>query len=182
MGTPWSSISDSGTLLRKNLAMVNDSIQRGALPQDMNKGLIELLHKGGNREELANWRPVTLLNVPNKILAKALQRRIQPLMAEIIHEDQTGFIPMRYILDNVLLQHELIEWSRESRQDMLLLKLDFRKAYDTVSLPFFFQAMRKLGIPEEYIKMTKILFQDAQVPICLNGRVSNGFFIGRGVR
>ena len=110
------------TIGEEFVAMLNDSIRRGALPQGMNKGLIVLLHKGGNREERANWRPVTLLNVPYKILAKALQRRIQPLMAEIIHENQTGFIPMRYIIDNVLLQHKLIEWSRESWQDMLLLK------------------------------------------------------------
>jgi hypothetical protein len=71
---------------------------------------------------------VTLFNVSYKIVAKALQKRIQPFMSEIIHEDQTGFLSTRYILDNVLLQHEVIEWSMESRQDMLLLKLDFQKA------------------------------------------------------
>jgi hypothetical protein len=98
---------------------------RGQLPHGMNKGLIVLLFKGGDRELLTNWRSVTLLNVAYKIVAKALQKRIQPIMSEIIHEDQTSFLPMRYILDNVLLQHEAIEWARESRQEMLLLKLDF---------------------------------------------------------
>jgi hypothetical protein len=107
------------------IEMVNQLMMRGQLPHGMNKGLIVLLFKGGDKELLTNWRPVTLINVAYKIVAKALQKRIQPIMSEIIHEDQTSFLPMRYILDNVLLQHEAIEWARESRQEMLLLKLDF---------------------------------------------------------
>jgi hypothetical protein len=103
-------------------------------------------------------------------------------MPEIIHEDQTGFLPMEYILDNVLLQHEAIDWAWESGQEMLLLKLDFRKAYDTVSLPFLFQAMRKLGIAEEYIKMTQTLFKDFEVAIYLNSKESDSFPIHRRVR
>jgi hypothetical protein len=42
----------------------------------MNNGLITLLHKGGDGEDLGNWRPITLLNIAYKILAKALQRRL----------------------------------------------------------------------------------------------------------
>ena len=115
-------------------------------------------------------------------MAKALQRQLQPLISKIIHEDRTGFFQLRCILDNVLLQHEIIEWAWESRQDMLLLKLDFRKAYNTVSLSIFFQAMDKLGILIEYIAMTKILFKDTYVSVCLNGKASPSFSIGRGIR
>jgi hypothetical protein len=125
---------------------------------------------------------ITLLNVSYKIVAKALQKRIQPIMPEMIHEDQTRFLPMRYILDNVLVQHEVIDWARTSQQDLLLLKLDFQKAYDTVSLSFLFRIMHKIGIPDEYITMTKVLFEDAKVSVCLNGRNSDSFAIGRGVR
>jgi hypothetical protein len=121
-----------------------------------------------------------------KIIAKALQKRIQPFMPEIIHEDQTGFLPLQYILDNVLLQHEAIEWAWESRQKMLLLKLDFQKAYDTVSLPFLFQAMSRLEIPDEYIQMTQTLFKDSMISVCLNGKESASFRyreeFARGVR
>jgi hypothetical protein len=126
------------TLGAEFTTMVNDSIRVEKLPRGMNRGMIVLLHKGGPQEELTNWGPVMLLNVSYKIVAKTLQKRIQPFMPEIIHEDQTGFLPMCYILDNVLLQHEVIEWSCESSQDILLFKLDFQKAYDTMSLSFLF--------------------------------------------
>jgi hypothetical protein len=61
---------------------------------------------------------------------------------------------------------------------MLLLKLDFQNVYDMINLSFFFQAMSKLGIPDEYLKMTKALFQDAKVSICLNGSESSSFQLG----
>ena len=41
--------------------------------------------------------------------------------------EQTAFLPTRYILDNVLVQHEAILWAREIDQEMILLKLDFKK-------------------------------------------------------
>jgi hypothetical protein len=44
----------------------------GCLLGHMNHGLITLLHKGGDREDLGTWRPITLLNITYKILAKAL--------------------------------------------------------------------------------------------------------------
>jgi hypothetical protein len=52
--------------------MVNDSIFVEKLPSGMNRGMIILLHKEGPREELTNWRPMTLFNVSYKIMAKAL--------------------------------------------------------------------------------------------------------------
>ena len=82
-----------------------------------------------------------LLNVSYKILAKALQKRLQPLLPDLIDEDQTIFLPMRYILDNVLVQTETIEWCKLSHEELILLKLDFKKAYDTMNLEFFFLSM-----------------------------------------
>jgi hypothetical protein len=48
------------------------------------------------------------------------------------------FFQLRFILDNVMVQHETIAWARESHQDFMMLKLDFTKAYDVVSCRFLF--------------------------------------------
>ena len=36
------------------------------------KGVLTLLHKGGEREDIKNWRPLTLLNCDYKIISKLL--------------------------------------------------------------------------------------------------------------
>jgi len=77
----------------------------------MNRGTIDLLYKGGERDILGNWHPISLLNVGYKILVKALQHRL----VDLISLDQTTFILTRYILNNVLLLHETIAWAWQSK-------------------------------------------------------------------
>ena len=50
-------------------------------------------------------------------------------------------------------------------QGMILLKLDFNKAYNIVFLPFLFQTMVKMEIQRVSIDMVKLLFQDVQVVV-----------------
>lgn len=74
--------------------MTTKSIISGQLPLGVTQGMIALLHKGGDRTTLTNWRPITLLNIGYKIYAKALQLRLQPILMEVISPDQSAFLPL----------------------------------------------------------------------------------------
>jgi exonuclease III len=164
------------------LQMLQDSVGRGTLPPGVTDGLITLLHKGGSRSLLNNWRPITLLNVSYKLFAKTLQLRLQPVLAEIISHDQSAFLPMRFILDNIFLTHETIAYAKQSGQPLLFLKLDFSKAYDKVDLTFLFSALESLGFPELFLRMTRLLFHNAAARVSLNGKSTSAFPIQQGVR
>ena len=93
------------------------------------------LRKGtgeGDRLRLTNLQPITLLNTTYKIFAKALQKCLQPLMVEVIDSDQIAFLHVWFILNNILLRHELIQWAKGSHQNSIFLKVVFNKAYDRV--------------------------------------------------
>lgn len=60
----WDLIGDEYT------KMLQSSFTQGCLPQGMTSGVIALIFKDGDRANLSNWRPITLLNVSYKILAK----------------------------------------------------------------------------------------------------------------
>ena len=47
-----------------------------SLGADINEGVIKLLPKRGDKSEVKNWRPMTLLNLSYKIIAKILARHI----------------------------------------------------------------------------------------------------------
>jgi hypothetical protein len=68
-----------------------------------------------------------------KIIAKTLANRLQPLLPSYILPTQTEFVKNRCILDKILLAIEAIEWAKESQQDIVLLLLDFERAYDRVN-------------------------------------------------
>ena len=67
---------------------------------------------------------------------------------EVINSDHTDFLPLRFILDNILLTHESSQWAKESCQDSIFLKLNLTKAYIE---SFMFQAMEKLGMPNSFV-------------------------------
>jgi hypothetical protein len=118
----------ASTLLQAFMAMLNS----GATSAAINKGLITLIPKTGDRARLSNWRPITLLGSIYKVLAKTLVGRIQPAFTHIIRPNQTGFVEGRSILDNVFMAQEALEWAKESEQDLVLLLLDFKKAFDKI--------------------------------------------------
>jgi hypothetical protein len=164
------------------LHMVQLSIYNEQFPPSVTTGMIALLYKGGERQALTNWRPITLLNLSYKIFAKALQLRLQPILSEIISSEQSAFLPLRFILDNILLTQETIAWAGQSKQDVIFLKLDFSKAYDMVEWDFLFGAISGMGFPDEFIKMVQLLFTDAEACVKVNGSLFDSFSIKRGVR
>ena len=116
-------------------------IEKRILHEGMTKCLISLIPKEGNAKHLNHWRPITLLTMAYKIFAKALQLRLQPVFRDIISLEQTIFLPLRFILDNIVITQETLHWTKTSKQPTVFLKLDFSKAYDKVSWRFFFHAM-----------------------------------------
>jgi hypothetical protein len=116
--------------------MIKAAMQVGRFPKGVNKGMITLLFKAREKENLGNWRPITLLNMAYKIFTKTLQLRLQLILMEVVDTDPIAFRSMRYIPNNVLLVQKTIDWAWWSNQPLVFLKLDFAKAYDKVSWAF----------------------------------------------
>jgi hypothetical protein len=76
--------------------------------------------------------------VAYKRFAKVLQLRLQPVVMELVSPDQSAFLPLLFILDNLLLTMETMAWAKASQQPLIFLKLDFSKAYDMVEWGFIF--------------------------------------------
>ena len=58
---------------QKLLKVYNQSFDLGIVPASLRTGVITLLEKKGkDRVDVANWRPITLLNIDYKLLTKTL--------------------------------------------------------------------------------------------------------------
>ena len=74
------------------------SFENDLLSLDQRRALLVLIPKGTkDKRLLKNWRPISLLNVDYKILAKVLAIRLQKVISHLISSDQTGYIKGRYI-------------------------------------------------------------------------------------
>jgi hypothetical protein len=117
-----------------------------------------------------------------KLFAKCLQLHLQPILNEVISHDQSTFLPMRFISDNIFLTYETIAYAKESNQPLLFLKLYFSKAYDKVDWHFLFKVLESLGFPSSFFQMVRMLFKMAAAKVSINGQSSQAFSIQQGMR
>jgi hypothetical protein len=148
----------------------------------INKGQITLIPKSGDQARLGNWRPITLLGNLYKILAKVLVGRVQTVLPHVIRPNQTDFVEGRSIFDNVFMAQEALEWAEEDNHDLVLLLLDFEKAFDKIEWDFLFKALAVLGFNGTWVRWVKSLYKAASSAIKVNGTVGPGFPLERSVR
>lgn len=159
------------------------SFKKGYLSISQTRGIISIIPKGNKpREQLKNWRPISLLNTTYKILSAVLANRMKPLLSSLIHENQKGFLKGRYIGENSRLLYDVIHYCNENKVPGLVLLIDFEKAFDSVSWSFMFKVLHFFHFGEIFIKWVKILFSKASLCVIQNGFFSDFFEIGRGCR
>ena len=116
--TLWPTI---GPIFHKTLQY---SLGKGELSLSQRRAVITLLQKRGKNEYLIkNWRPISLLNCDYKLLTKILSRRIQPLLPKLLHPDQVGFVPNRFIGENIRYIEDLIDYCKRLRKKCIILNI-----------------------------------------------------------
>ena len=160
----------------------NYSLNCGMLSITQKRGVISLLPKKNDLLLLKNWRPLTLLNVDYKILAKVIATRIKEALIHLINNDQTGFLEKRFIGHNIVSLIEIIEYCDENDIAAVLLSIDFEKAFDKLDWDFLWKCMSFFKIPENIIGWIKTLYAGANSCVTNNGHMSDYFAMGRGVR
>ena len=83
---------------------------KGEMSISQRRGVISLLPKeDANLLKLANWRPITLLNVDYKIASKVIATRFEKVLDLLISPHQTDFLKGRYIGQNIRLVTDVVE-------------------------------------------------------------------------
>ena len=97
--------------------------------------------KGKDGDFLKNWCPLSLLNTDYKIWAKSTANR-QKVLPGIIHCDQTGFLPKRFIGENINRIMGLIHYSKLYNINSCLVAVDFEKAFDMLEKSFVLESLK----------------------------------------
>jgi len=145
-------------------------------------GLIRLLYKKGEREDITNWRPITLLNSDYKIIEKVLANRLKTVVPGIVCEDQKGFVKGRHMEENVRLVEDVMDYCETFDKPGAILCVDQSKAFDRVEWEWLDKALEVIGFGPRFRQWIKILYKNANSLIFTNGFMSRSFKITRGVR
>ena len=164
------------------MQMFDEIHASGCLSDTQSEALIKCLPKKGDLLEMANWRPVSLLNTDYKILAKALANRVIKVLEHIVETDQTCNIPGRNIFQSMSHIRDVINYANENELDAYVLTIDQMKAFDRVDRGFLMKTLRTYGFGEDFTHYVETLYRKTTSKIKANGYTSVAFELTRGVR
>jgi hypothetical protein len=164
-------------------AAVQDFFTSGRLLRQANHSIITLVPKSANVTSPSDFRPISCCNVIYKVIAKLLAGRLACTLPTIISPLQNAFLGGRFMSDNINLVQELLrQYGRKRSSPRCLLKVDFRKAFDSVQWVFLEQLLLQLGFLGRFVSLLMQCVSTVSYSVAVNGDL-HGFFMGKsGVR
>ncbi|KAL0150090.1 hypothetical protein M9458_054517 [Cirrhinus mrigala] len=104
------------------------------------------------------------------------------VLKDVIHPDQACAVPGRKITDSLILIRDAICYARDRNIRLVVLNLDFEKAFDRISHQFLFKVLEKMGFPGRFIAWVGLLYNHMVSRIVVNGHLSKNVNIHSGVR
>ena len=149
------------------------------IPEDWRKGSIVKVPKKGNLTDCNNWRGITLLSIPSKILCKIIIRRIEPALDKILRKEQAGFRRGRGCAEHIFALRNIIEQCTEWQRQLYVNFIDYEKAFDSIHRDSLWKILRSYGVPTKMINIIKQYYKNFS---CTIGTSDLSFEVKSGVR
>ncbi|MCH95604.1 cysteine-rich receptor-like protein kinase, partial [Trifolium medium] len=156
--------------------------RNGKLSKGLNSTFIALIPKVDSPQRLNDFRPISLVGSLYKILAKVLANKLRLVISSVISESQTAFVKDRQILDGILIANEVVDEARKTNKELMLFKVDFEKAYDSVDWGYLDAVMGRMSFPVLWRKWIKECVCTATASVLVNGSPTDEFPLERGLR
>lgn len=103
-------------------------------------------------------------------------------MDAIISENQSAFIAGRQIMDVILIANEIVDEVRIKNKEVIIFKLDFEKAYDSVNWNFLVSVTGRMGFHDKWINWIMECLRSTSISVLVNGSPIKDFKMCRGLR
>lgn len=160
----------------------NEIETNGILNTKVTEGWLCPIHKKGDKREVINYRPITILNAEYKIMTTVLMLKLIKVAPSAIDMSQAGFLPGRSIHNQIDLMKRMIDLCQATDQNGMIIALDQEKAYDKIQHDYLWKVLERFGLPALFIATVKTLYTNAETRVIVNGEISKPFKVRRGVR
>lgn len=126
----------------------NLSISNGIWPKSLKVGIIKPLYKGGDKTQVINYRPISLISSIAKVYEKIIKRRIDSFLKKynILSKMQFGFQNNISTEDAIsYLTNNIYQSLDNNNEQILCLFIDLAKAFDTVSHQLLLKKLTNIG-------------------------------------
>jgi hypothetical protein len=143
---------------------------------------ITLVPKNSSPSSVNDYRLISLLGEPIKLITKLLANRVHGVIAQLVHVNQYGFIRQRTIQDCLAWPVQYLHLCHSSKKEIFILKLDFEKAFDKVEHHVILKMMQSKGFSQRWLHWIFSILSSSTSQVLLNGVLGKTIHCKCGVR
>lgn len=172
----WSTIKDD------LYTTLNEMYMEKTITSQQKQGIIVCLPKHNGAQTPRDFRPITLLNVDYKILARIIVNRLCPLLAEHLLTYQFCGVPGNTILDAIATVRDTTAMAEVTQTPLCVVSLDFQEAFDRISHLYLYTNLRIYGLSEWFVDRIKTMYDNAHSLVQVNGHIAGPIPIRCSIR
>lgn len=163
--------------------VMNLSLCNGYVPSQMKKSVVTPVHKSGDKSDVNNYRPISVLPFFSKVLEKLMYNRLLSFIEkhELLSNYQFGFRKAMSTELALAVAVNKITTAMDKGENCVGIFLDLRKAFDTVNHEILLAKLQHIGIRGLAHKWFTSYFKDRRQCVKLGNYVSEDLHISYGV-
>nr|GEW65867.1 putative RNA-directed DNA polymerase, eukaryota, reverse transcriptase zinc-binding domain protein [Tanacetum cinerariifolium] len=147
-----------------------------------NSSRVSLIPKTLDPKFVSDYRPISLIGSLYKVVTKILATRLSTVISDLISDVQTAFLPNQQILDGPFIINELLSWCKHKKQQAMVFKVDFAKAYDSIRWDYLENVLRSFGFGSKWCSWINGSLISGMASILINESPTSEFHIHCGLK
>ena len=150
-------------------AFINFSLKTGLYLSEWKEANIPPVHKNGPRDDVLNYRPISLLPIVSKIQEKCVARKLVPHISDILHTAQYGFQAGVSCASQLVEVFHDIASVLDKGKETDIIYLDFSKAFDSVCHARLLCKLNNVGVSGPLLHWFKNYLTGRKQRVVING-------------
>jgi hypothetical protein len=164
-------------------SLINQSMEEGIFPKVLKQATVIPIFKKGEKDNMNNYRPISLLPVMSKVFEKVINIRITKVLDDkgYIDENQYGFRKNHSTEDAIIKFTDEIEKDISCKKHVISVFVDVSKAFDSCDHDILINKIKKIGLHGQSLNLIKSYLKDREQVVWVNGICGGKFVINIGV-
>ena len=157
------------------------ALRSGAYPSQWKVANLVAIHKSGKRQNVANYRPISLLPHVSKVFEKIVCEQIMQHVQPAIAEQQHGFVPGRDCSTNLTSLLQEAYRAVDQRRQLDVVYTDFSKAFDRVSHDLLLYKLTSYNLHPNLLLLLRSYLTNRKHRVVVDGQCSSWNLVPSGI-